>query len=104
MISIRLLTKKSTSSFVLSSLKVILREPLAQSDVNPMASKTCDGAKDPVEHALPLDAHIPFASNFNSKASPSTFLNEKLQFPGNLFSLLPFTFTSTIFSSTWEIQ
>ena len=45
---------------------------------------------EPEVHADPLDAHIPFASKFKSKDSPSINWKEKFALPGNLFSLEPF--------------
>ena len=51
----------------------------------------------PDEHAEPLDTHIPLSSNFRSNSPPFTFENEKLAFPGNLFTLSPFNLTSFMF-------
>ena len=54
---------------------VILRDPCKYSISVPIATKTCDGAVEPVLHAEPVDAHIPFSSSFNNKSPPSTPLN-----------------------------
>ena len=81
---------------MLSSPKVILNELYATSCGSPIATNTCDGLFEPVVHAEPLEAHIPYWSKFNNNASPSIFWNEKFVFPGNLFVLSPFNFTFEI--------
>ena len=72
--------------------------PNASSFESPNEVNTCDGLLLPVEHADPADAHIPYSSSCNSNWVPSTFGNDTLIFPGNLFSRSPFIFISLKFS------
>ena len=74
---------------VFSSPNVVLRELCAKFLGNPIAVSTCDGLSLPDEHAEPLDAQIPFSSNFNNNVSPSTPSNTKFAFPGSLKFLKP---------------
>ena len=76
------LIKKSTSSFVLSFPNVVLNAPCARFSFKPIAINTCDGSKEPDVHAEPADAHIPYASRFNSNCPASIPSNDILAFPG----------------------
>ena len=78
----------------------ILNEPCAISCGSPIASRTCEGSKEPDVQALPLEAHIPFKSRFNNKPSPSINLNDILLFPFNLLFKSPLIFMYGIFSFT----
>ena len=80
-----------------SSPKLTLRAPFDKLSGKPIAFRTCDGSDEPEVHAEPLEAHIPFSSNLNSRAEPSINSNEKLAFPGSLLLLAPFNFTNCIF-------
>ena len=64
-----------------------------------MLVSTCDGLVEPDEQAEPLEAQIPFSSNFKSNALPSTPKKEKFAFPGSLLYLDPFSFTFGILDS-----
>ena len=75
----KLSTKNSTSCFVLSFPKVVLKVPSDKFLSKPIATNTCDGSGFPVLQAEPADAHIPFSSNSSSNFCAFIFGNEKFE-------------------------
>ena len=69
---------------------MILKLPLANSGVRPIAVKTCDGSSETEEQALPLEADIPARSSPSRMGSPSTSSKEKLALFDNLEVGWPF--------------
>ena len=88
-----------SSSFVLSFPNVVLNAPCVRFSFKPIAINTCDGSKEPDVHAEPAEAHIPYASRFNSNCPASIPSNDILAFPGNLFTLSQFNLIFGMFFS-----
>jgi len=69
-------TTAATSSSVVYRLRLNRVELCAIVYGTPMARMTCEGSSDPVVHAEPDDAAMPFSSSISRMASPS--MNSKL--------------------------